>query len=78
MLFLAIHRNVVRSCAVDGVECVDSREAAIVTRGVITAILVIHADQHTMVNRSGIKVAVDLIIQGDGIHFLVRAGITPV
>ena len=59
-------------------ESVNRREAAVVAGDVVGAVLVVHADQHAVVYRPGIEAAVDLVIQGDGVHLLVGAGIAAV
>ena len=78
MFFLAVLGDVIRFRTVNRVERVDGRETAVVAGHVIGTVLIIQADQHAVVNCSGIETAVDLVIQRDGIHLLVRTGIAAV
>ena len=78
MLFPAVLGDVVRLRTVNRVEGVNRREAAVVAGDVVGAVLVVHADQHAVVHRPGVEAAVDLVIQGDGVHLLVRAGIAAI
>ena len=78
MLLAAVHGDVIRLRAVDRIKSVNGRECAIVAGGVVAAVLIVDPYQQAMVNGPGIDAAVELVIEGDGVHLFVRAGIAAV